>query len=269
MSMHQRTRSWARAAGVICVITFVGALGLEYWPTFSTIEWLSLEEAKARAQKEQKLVYLDVYAEWCGPCKLMERVVFTDDSVRRILQTRFVPARVNIDDPVAGEMVKREYSVRALPTSFLLRSDGFEGKRRVGFLSASELLSWLNDPTLSVFASWLEFSRAQETAREYPKTLLVLVLKDQTEIDLLQQFFGRARLKSIIEERYVPTLLISSSQKDKEIINSLGVAGLPEVVLGSVLLIRGDGTEMQRIMITRSTLFNEYEFIAALLDAEK
>jgi len=39
----------------------------------------------AKAKAEKKIVFLDAYAAWCGPCKLMERNVFTDKNVADII----------------------------------------------------------------------------------------------------------------------------------------------------------------------------------------
>lgn len=45
------------------------------------IEWLSIEEAQERMQKEPKKIIMDVYTKWCGPCKMMMRNTFTNKDV--------------------------------------------------------------------------------------------------------------------------------------------------------------------------------------------
>ena len=78
---------------------------IEYQPAGSPVMWLSLETAKDRAQQVGRPIYLDVYAQLCAPCQQMDKLVFSNDSVRTILNTYYIPARVDIDDSL-GERVK-------------------------------------------------------------------------------------------------------------------------------------------------------------------
>ena len=51
---------------------------------------ISLESALAKAKTEQKQVLLYFTAKWCGPCKWMEKTVFTDDSVKQMMQLHYI-----------------------------------------------------------------------------------------------------------------------------------------------------------------------------------
>ena len=51
----------------------------------------------AKAKAEKKLVFMDAYASWCGPCKLMEKNVFTDKNVADFYNKNFVNARIDME----------------------------------------------------------------------------------------------------------------------------------------------------------------------------
>lgn len=58
-----------------------------------------LLEVAARAAAERKGLMLDVRADWCVPCKELERKTFTDEAVRKALHARFITARLDVTEP--------------------------------------------------------------------------------------------------------------------------------------------------------------------------
>jgi hypothetical protein len=95
--------------------------------------WRALEpgDALEAAAVEGKLVLIDVRAEWCAPCSRQEEEVWgTADGARLAEDT--VPIRVDFDAE-EGQAFKRERNVLGLPSVLVLRADGSEVDRVVGY----------------------------------------------------------------------------------------------------------------------------------------
>lgn len=88
-------------------------------------------EIKAIAKRENKIIFVDAYTTWCGPCKYMAKNVFTDPIVARFYNDRFINAKIDME---AGEGVQlaQDYNVRAYPTFLYVAADGELVHRMVG-----------------------------------------------------------------------------------------------------------------------------------------
>jgi len=90
------------------------------------------EAALAQAKEEGKLIMIDFYADWCGPCKQMERQAFTDESVADLLKD-VIALRVDVDHPGNSEELYEKYASGAIPLIVFLDSDGEEIGRSEGY----------------------------------------------------------------------------------------------------------------------------------------
>jgi thiol:disulfide interchange protein len=59
---------------------------------FSGIKFvdLSFEEALVQSKKQKKMIFIDAYASWCGPCKMLDRNTFPDRSVGTYFNDKFI-----------------------------------------------------------------------------------------------------------------------------------------------------------------------------------
>lgn len=76
---------------------------------------LTFENAVAKAKSESKLIFIDCYADWCGPCKVLDRDFFTDEKVGDFYNQYFVNLKMNMEKEEGLKLLKR-YSVGAYPT---------------------------------------------------------------------------------------------------------------------------------------------------------
>ncbi|MBS1993652.1 MAG: thioredoxin family protein [Cyanobacteria bacterium SZAS LIN-2] len=84
----------------------------------------SLSEASEQAKKEHKYVLADVYTDWCGWCKRLDKDVFTNADVISYLQKDFICVKVNAEDPKEGALVARTYQVNGFPCALVFSPEG-------------------------------------------------------------------------------------------------------------------------------------------------
>ncbi len=63
----------------------------------SKVKWYSFEDAVALNQVEPKKMIIDVYTDWCGPCKIMDRQVFGDAKVAAYINEHYYPVKLNAE----------------------------------------------------------------------------------------------------------------------------------------------------------------------------
>jgi thioredoxin-related protein len=103
-------------------------------PAFADINFVEgdLSVAKERASREGKLIFLDFWASYCTPCKMMEEYTFTHPNVTDYVNDNYIPVRIDIQS-FDGFDLKNQFDVRLLPTIIVLNSKGvMVGKHEEG-----------------------------------------------------------------------------------------------------------------------------------------
>ena len=80
-------------------------------------------EAKEKAAEEDKLLFVDAYAVWCGPCKRLAAYVFPDEQVGDFYNSNFINLKMDAEKG-EGIQFKKQYKVTAYPTIFFMDSEG-------------------------------------------------------------------------------------------------------------------------------------------------
>ncbi|GAB3170222.1 thioredoxin family protein [Telluribacter humicola] len=91
----------------------------------------SWETIKAKAKAEKKLIFVDVYATWCSPCKVLDRQVFSTKEAGEKMNPFFISYKV--DAEAGGRPLALQYAVKAYPTGLFLDHEGKVVHQFVGF----------------------------------------------------------------------------------------------------------------------------------------
>lgn len=109
-----------------------------------TFQELPFKDIIAKAKKEKKLVFIDAYASWCGPCKMMEKNVFTQKSVSDYYNTNFINARFDMEKG-EGRDIASKFGVRSYPTYLFLNGEGELVSRNTGYMEESLFVAMAQD----------------------------------------------------------------------------------------------------------------------------
>lgn len=99
----------------------------------------TLMQALKKAGKEGKLVFLDCYASWCGPCKYMATQVFTTKEAGDFFNKNFVNIKIDMEKG-EGINLGRELRIQGYPTFIIMNPNGKELGRIVGGAQISQFI---------------------------------------------------------------------------------------------------------------------------------
>jgi thioredoxin-like negative regulator of GroEL len=148
----------------LCPSLLVGVLALVASPpaadggsaTALGPEWhSSIQSARAAAKQHGKLVFVDLYADWCGWCKELEKKVFSTPEFKQWAAREVVLLRVDTEDGGDGTMLYQRFGQGSLPTTLVLTPDFGVVARIQGFSPAPKFLAKLETDV----SSWRELDK--------------------------------------------------------------------------------------------------------------
>ena len=110
-----------------------GGVGIK----FTEARWADvLKQAKA----QKKVIFLDAYASWCGPCKMLQKNVFTQKSVGDLFNKKFINVKMDMEKG-EGLSLAQVYPLEAYPTLLFIDGNGRVVKKAIGYMPADDLIS--------------------------------------------------------------------------------------------------------------------------------
>lgn len=120
---------------------------------------LSFEQVLTEAAKEHRIVLIDFYTTWCGPCKQLDQTTWKDKDVLSILGQKTIALKIDAEKEIA---LSKKYGINAYPTILLLKSDGSVLDRMVGYQAPGPFITSFQ----SSLAGKNSLLRAQEAVAE-------------------------------------------------------------------------------------------------------
>ena len=137
--------------------------------SFSQVKWMTLEQAIAAQQEKPKKIFIDFYADWCGPCKIMDKNTYGHQELANFLNENYYAVKFDAEGKESVTVFGRIFSnpefssgkkrnsmhdftkfmnVNSVPSIVFLNEQSMPITNINGFLTAKEL-----DPYLRIISS--------------------------------------------------------------------------------------------------------------------
>lgn len=137
----------------------------------------AFENALQLAANEEKLVFVDVYTTWCGPCIVMQDTVFPQPKVGEFFNSRFVNFKLDAEKEAQnGPEIAAKYEINVYPTYLILDSDGHEIARASSLMTGDQFITMVSQmlgETESTFEKLQERYAAGERGHEFVQQYLM------------------------------------------------------------------------------------------------
>lgn len=124
----------------------------------------NLAQAKTVATANEKIIFVDAYTTWCGPCKMMDRTTFKDEAVAEYYNENFVNLKLDMEKG-KGPSFAQMHSVRGYPSLLFLNAGGELVHRSLGFQDGKRFLKLgqsASDPSQQVITLQKRFEAGEK-----------------------------------------------------------------------------------------------------------
>jgi thiol-disulfide isomerase/thioredoxin len=198
---------------LICAVTIIMFAGITTLAAQGiNFEKASWKEVLSKAKEQNKLIFIDVYTSWCGPCKMMAANVFPLKQVGDKFNSSFLNFGIDAEKGEGVEIAKT-YNVHAFPTYLFVNGDGQLMYRAVGGQSVDQFLK-LADLALMYQNDLTPFAKLEEeyNAGNRNKQFLLSYLKKRASLqvpsaDIIEVIFPMLTEKDLADSALVSYML--------------------------------------------------------------
>jgi Highly conserved protein containing a thioredoxin domain len=188
---------------VCCLITVLVMRAQE--PGIRFEENKTWKELLQMAGKQNKLIFLDCYTSWCGPCKAMAKDVFPLPEVGAFMNKHFINVKFDMEKGEGIDLYKQyKPFIPGFPTYLLINSKGQVVHQVAGYNAADKFLAKMQNGLEE--RSWIAYSnKYEEGRRDWPFV--------QSYLQLLEDAFQKATVKKVTAE-VLPLLTLDVISND-------------------------------------------------------
>ncbi|RYD54676.1 MAG: DUF255 domain-containing protein [Sphingobacteriales bacterium] len=159
------------------------------------IQWISLEELQQKMKKEPRKVYFDIYTDWCGWCKVMDKKTLTNPEVIKYMNSKYYAVKLNAE--------------RKDEISFMGKKFSFHGEYRANMLAVELMRGQMSYPTTVILEE--DYMNPQPVPGYLDVTVMEKVLK----------FFGENYYKTKkyedFEKSFVPQWKAAANAEEADV----------------------------------------------------
>ena len=142
---------------IISAFTFLGSNLMAGNPgeeQASSIQWLTIEEVQVKSKQEPRKIFVDVYTDWCGWCKKMDKSTFSDQEVINYVNENYYAVKLDAESQkkinfkgieTTEEGLARAFRVSGYPTLVLINEDLSQPSPVPGYKTSNQFLKMLKE----------------------------------------------------------------------------------------------------------------------------
>lgn len=172
----------------------------------------SYAEVLKMAKKQRKLVFIDVYTSWCGPCKHMATKIFPEAKAGEFYNAHFLNLQLDAEKSEDGKMVAKTFGVNAFPTFLFVNGDGELVYRFLGGRSV-DMFVQEGQKAVDAFAAQPELKKYAKKYEKGNRDLKFLnqyyLLKDKSGLDcsdVLIDYFAQLSDEQLVDTINAPRI---------------------------------------------------------------
>lgn len=163
-----------RAIVAAATLSLAGVACADLPPAFTAI---TLDAAKKQVEGSDKMLLIKFTAEWCGPCKAMDKTTWRDDKVVEWVKSKGVAIEIDVDkEPKIAE----QFNISAMPTMVMLKGGG-EIARTIGYMDAKRTLNWMDKAISGKVEEIARVDRASKDMQAQMQIARELVFKGKAD----------------------------------------------------------------------------------------
>lgn len=169
----------------------------------------SYQEVLDMAKAEKKLIFMDCYTTWCGPCKRLSAMVFPDPKVGAFYNATFVNTKFDMEKG-EGPSIASKYGIRAYPTLLWLDGEGNVVHKVVGGLDPDGLIQngrKAIDPTPGILAGMRkQYDEGNRDIKFLSEYLNTLYAANQKPGEIFNEYIGKLSAKDLADKQHIQTI---------------------------------------------------------------
>ena len=132
----KRSKGMDIRTAVATALLIMGGFATFAQETATAVKWMTFEEAVEKSKVEKRKIFIDVYTDWCGWCKVMDKQTFSQPAVAKLLNEEYYPVKFNAEQ--REDVIYKGTTFKFIP----------QGGRGTHQLAAALLQNQLSYPTV-------------------------------------------------------------------------------------------------------------------------